>query len=85
MLPHSLLANTGRLPAMGMVVSLLFLFFVILFIALAFVVAVRLIGWGLSEREAEWPANWREPVEEVGPEGIPRSETEREAGTHRVA
>ena len=70
---------------MGMLVSLLILLVMMLFLALAFVIAVRMIGWGLSERESEWPANWREPVEEVGPEGIPRSETEQAAGTHRVA
>lgn len=72
---------------MSMVVSLVILFFVVLFLALAFAVAVRLIGWGVRERETEWPTNWREPVEEVGPEGIPRAETEPEAGvgTHRVA
>lgn len=70
---------------MGMVGGLIFLFIVVLFLALTFAIAVRLIGWGLREREAEWPANWREPVETVGPEGIPRAETEREAGTHRVA
>jgi hypothetical protein len=70
---------------MGSAISLVFLFLVVLFLALAFVIAVRLIGWGLSEREKEWPANWRETVEEVGPEGVPRAETEREAGTHRVA
>ncbi len=38
---------------MGAVISLLILFSVVLFLALAFVVAVRLVGWGLSERETE--------------------------------
>lgn len=70
---------------MGPVISLVFLFFVMIFFALTFVIAVRLISWGLSEREAEWPASWREPLREAGPEGIPRAETEQETGTHRVA
>lgn len=70
---------------MGPVISLLILFFVVLFLAFAFVIAVRLIGWALSERETEWPASWREPAPEVGPEGIPRSEPEQEGETHRVA
>lgn len=77
---------------MSILVSLAILVLVVVFMLVAFAISVTLASRALRERETEWPANWAGPFEEVrpevGPEGIVRSEREREAeeaGAQHVA
>jgi hypothetical protein len=68
---------------MPLYLTLLFLLLVVAFMLLAFLVAVSLVGWGLREREREWPTDWRSPAEriEAGEGRAAEGRTEAEAAS----